>query len=98
MTDTDATISKPVDQTPKLDPQDAIHARVMAMDEMALHLRRGELRAKTDDLTIDELTELCAVLASLRKKKSGPPANGDGPKTRKRMTTPPKVDVRALKF
>ena len=98
MTEANAA-AQPQDQTPPLDPSDAIHARVQAMDEMALHTRRMELRAKEGSLDLDELHELCAVLTQLRKKKAGPPANADGtPKTRKRISTPPKVDVKALKF
>lgn len=83
------------DQTPTLDPQDAIHAKVLALDETGLHLRRAELKDR-QDLSLDELTELCAVLAQLRRKKSGPP--GASGNTRKRIATPPKVDVKALKF
>lgn len=86
-----------VDQTPPLDPKDEIHARVLAMDELALHQRRAELRAKEGQLSIDELTELCAVLASLRKKKAGPPS-GTG-KTKKSIRTPKeKVDISKLEF
>ena len=85
------------DQTPPLDPGDAIHVKVMAMDELELHTRRAELRAKEGQLSIDELTELCAVLASLRKKKAGPPA-GTG-KTKKSIKTPKeKVDITKLQF
>jgi hypothetical protein len=83
------------DQTPKLDPQDAIHAKVLALDEMSLHLRRAELKDR-QDLSLDELTELCAILAQLRRKKSGPPSGGG--KTKKSIKTPPKVDIKALKF
>ncbi len=83
------------DQTPLLDPQDAIHAKVLALDEMGLHTRRAELKDR-QDLSLDELTELCAILAQLRRKKSGPPS-GTG-KTKKSIKTPPKVDVKALKF
>ncbi len=88
--------SPQVDQTPPLDPGDEIHARVMAMDELTLHQRRAELRAKEGNLSIDELTELCAVLASLRKKKAGPPS-GAG-KTRKRIQSKEKVDITKLEF
>jgi hypothetical protein len=85
-----------IDQTPPLDPEDAIHAKVLAMDETLLHTRRVELRSKGQDITFDELTELCAVLARLRAKKSGPPA---GATTRKRLKDPSKqIDINSLEF
>jgi hypothetical protein len=92
---TDQATKPQADQTPKLDPQDAIHAKVLALDEMGLHTRRAELKDR-QDLSLDELTELCAILALLRRKKSGPP--GASGTTRKRIATPPKVDIKALKF
>ncbi len=93
----EAAPAPPQDQTPPLDPGDKIHARVMEMDELTLHQRRAELRAKEGNLSIDELTELCAVLASLRRKKAGPPS-GTG-KTRKSIKTPKeKVDISKLEF
>ena len=87
--------TKPVDQTPTLDPLNAIHARVMTMDELALHMRREELnRIPVKELSFDELTELCAVLALLRRKKSGPPSEAT---TRKRLKTPSqKPDIKSL--